>query len=377
MEKNVEFYPIVDMHSTWLVLNPIQGCPKKCKYCFLAEKKLNAVIPYVLATPDEAVDQLLKSKLFIKDIPLCLFSQTDCFSTPKNIEYAKKLVSKLIEKNIKNPIIFVTKCKIPFDFIEFIDFYEKKGHKFIFFLSYSGLDNDMEIGVNKEVIKNNFINLSKYNKNIIHYWRPLIPENSSKEIIDEVFNFVKKYTKASVSIGLKITDNIIDNIGWEQLNKNRDEAKQVNNVWNKNAYDYIWNNIVKREKNYPIFQTTACALSYVLGVSDRKAYFNSNVCLNNNCPSKQRNRCRINSLKQFIFNEDEIVYQLRRFKYNITPEQVHIDQEKRQIHITGVKLQLNIIAFLTDKYKMHILVGRDNNDYYWNSEITNTKILKI
>ena len=134
MEKNVEFYPIVDMHSTWLVLNPIQGCPKKCKYCFLAEKKLNAVIPYVLATPDEAVDQLLKSKLFIKDIPLCLFSQTDCFSTPKNIEYAKKLVSKLIEKNIKNPIIFVTKCKIPFDFIEFIDFYEKKGHKFIFFL---------------------------------------------------------------------------------------------------------------------------------------------------------------------------------------------------------------------------------------------------
>lgn len=38
MEKNVEFYPIVDMHSTWLVLNPIQGCPKKCKYCFLAEK---------------------------------------------------------------------------------------------------------------------------------------------------------------------------------------------------------------------------------------------------------------------------------------------------------------------------------------------------
>ena len=31
--KNINYYPIVDVHATWLVLNPIQGCPKKCRYC--------------------------------------------------------------------------------------------------------------------------------------------------------------------------------------------------------------------------------------------------------------------------------------------------------------------------------------------------------
>lgn len=36
--NSTNFYPIVDVHATWLVLNPIQGCPKKCKYCFLRER---------------------------------------------------------------------------------------------------------------------------------------------------------------------------------------------------------------------------------------------------------------------------------------------------------------------------------------------------
>lgn len=66
-------------------------------------------------------------------MPLCLFSQTDAFATPNNIEYAKQLITILMEKKIKNPIIFITKCYIPKEFIEFIDYYEKKGNKFLFF----------------------------------------------------------------------------------------------------------------------------------------------------------------------------------------------------------------------------------------------------
>lgn len=218
------FYPIVDMHSTWLVLNPIQGCPKKCKYCFLRERGLNQIAPIVLATPEEAVESLLNSKFYIEDMPLCLFSQTDAFATPSNIEYAKQLVKILMQKDIKNPIIFITKCSIPLEFIEFIDYYEKQGKQFVFFLSYSGLESNVEVGVNKKDIQDNFVLLSKYNKKIVHYWRPLIPENSRKDIIDEVYNFVKKYSITSVTIGLKITEDIMNNIGWEELLKNKEKA---------------------------------------------------------------------------------------------------------------------------------------------------------
>ena len=373
-----KFYPIVDMHSTWLVLNPIQGCPKRCKYCFLTERGLNNVKPYELITPEEAAECLLNSNLYMKDLPLCLFSQTDVFSTLSNIEYAKKLVSILMKKNIENPIIFITKCKIPQDFINFIDKYEKNGHQFVFFLSYSGLQNDIEIGVDKELIKNNFINLAKCNKKIIHYWRPLILENSSPETIEEVYNFVKKYAIASVTIGLKITNSIIDNIGWRQLIQNRKEAILVNNVWSEKAYDYIWNNIAKRKENYPLFTTTSCALAYALGIPERKAYYNTRVCLNSNCcPKEQRNRCMKNSRKHIDCTEEEIIEQLKNYNYKVDLDQVEIDFDNKQIILKDLKLPVFIISFLTEKYKMNVIAEKDENDYYWNSELTNSKILKL
>ena len=377
-EQKPEFYPIVDMHSTWLVLNPIQGCPKKCKYCFLKERGLNSVKPYVLAEPKEAVELLLNSNFYIEDIPLCLFSQTDLFSTPGNIEYGKKLITLLMGKNIKNPIVFITKCKIPQDFIDFVDEYEKQGHKFVFFLSYSGLNSDMEVGVDKEIIKNNFINLSKSSKKIVHYWRPLIPENSSKETIEEVYNFVKKYSKASITIGLKTTDEIIKNIRWDKLNQNKEKATGVNNVWNKDAYEYIWKNIAKKKDEYPLFQTTACALAYALEIPERKVFFNSFTCLNNNnCPEEQRKRCMKNQENLINYSKEEIVGELIKFKKDVDPSQIEIDYENRIVKIYGVKLQLNVISCLTEKFKMKIVAPKDENDYYWNSELTNVEMLKI
>ena len=60
----VQYYPIVDVHATWLVLNPIQGCPKNCRYCFLRERGLNQIKPTVLVSPEKAVEMLLKSKFY-------------------------------------------------------------------------------------------------------------------------------------------------------------------------------------------------------------------------------------------------------------------------------------------------------------------------
>ena len=65
--KNTDYFPIVDVHATWLVLNPIQGCPKKCRYCFLRERDLNQVKPNILLSPEEATKKLIKSKFYNKD----------------------------------------------------------------------------------------------------------------------------------------------------------------------------------------------------------------------------------------------------------------------------------------------------------------------
>lgn len=373
--KNINYYPIVDVHATWLVLNPIQGCPKKCRYCFLREKGLNQVKPNILVSPEKAVELLLKSKFYMKDMPLCLESQSDAFSTKENIEYVKQLLELLFEKNIKNPIIFITKCHIPIDFIELIDKYEKEGHKFVFFMSYSGLDSKIEVGVDKKIIEENFINLYKYNKTIVHYWRPFIKENSTPEVIEKVYNYVKQYAVASIAIGLKVTDDIIDNIGWEELNNNREEALKSDNVWDKTAYEYIYNNLKNRDDNYPIYQTTSCALGYALGEADRKFFYTTSICKDcNKCLDMQRKRCKEKYDNYKEVDIKTVIKLLKRFKVEVKEEQIEI--KDRIIFINGVTLSFNQISYLTDYLKTQIITQK-KEEYYWNTSINNSSILKI
>lgn len=370
-----QFYPIVDVHATWLVLNPVQGCPKHCKYCFLEERGLNKIKPITLTSPERAVDILLSSKFYIPDMPLCLFSQTDAFSTPNNIEYLKQLIELLMEKKVKNPIVFITKCKIPDEFIEYIDKYEKRGNKFLFFLSYSGLDKDIEIGVNKADIEDNFIRLSKLGKKIIHYWRPFIPQNSHIEDIKKTYNFVKKYCVASVAIGLKTTNNIIDNIDWLELKNSRHQAMKADNVWNKEAYDYIWNKLSEND-DYPIFQTTSCALGYALNQPDRKFFYNTEICLKcNKCPSIQRDRCQKKYEHFKTPTKDDIILLINKLGKEATYSQVDI--QDRTIVIKDLKLNFNEISFLTEKLGIKVIVPKKEDDYYWNTSINNASILKI
>lgn len=373
--KTPEFYPIVDVHATWLVLNPVQGCPKQCKYCFLKERGLNKVKPITLVSPEQAVNQLLESKFYIPDMPLCLFSQTDAFSTIENVEYLKQLIEILMERGVKNPIIFISKCNIPDDFINFIDKYEKNGHNFIFFLSYSGLDSKIEVGVDKKVIENNFIKLSKKNKKIIHYWRPFIPQNSNKEDILKIYNFVSKYCIASVAIGLKTTNDIIDNISWDKLKDNRDKALKSDNVWNNEAYDYLWNDLSRKE-DYPIFQTTSCALGYALNEPDRKFFYNTDICLNcNQCPKIQRELCK-KKFERFKYPDKKYVVSLiKRFNKKVSIAQ--IDYKDRAIIIKDLKLEFNEISYLTERLGIRIVVAKKENGYYWNTSINNANVLKI
>ena len=372
LKKKIEYYPIVDVHATWLVLNPIQGCPKKCQYCFLGEKGLNSINPIILCSPKEAVDSLLTSKYYIKDMPLCLLSQTDAFSTEENIEYLKQLIYYLKQANIKNPIVMITKCLIPNDFINYIKEYENKGMKFIFFLSYSGLDSTIEKGVNHEDIKSNFINLKKYNIDVVHYWRPFIINNSSEEKILEVYNFVRNYASCSVAIGLKTTNAIINNMDWKELNDNREEALKSDNIWNKKAYEIIWNSKILNN-DYPIYQTTSCALCYVLKKPDFKFFYNTDICKCNKCTQDQRNICKNKIISNVT--KDEIVNELDKIGYLINYNDIEIKNEK--IYLKNISINLKDISYLTEKFLMQIIVNKNSNDYYWNTSINSSKILLI
>lgn len=372
-------YPIIDLHATWLVINPIQGCPNRCKYCFLNGVGLTGVKPNVLVSAREAVHMLKESILYNEQIPICIESQSDAFATSNNIEYVKELIDIMDEQKIMNTKIFITKCNIPESFIEFLKKYKKLGHSFIFFLSYSGLDSDIELGVNKTNIKNNFIKLKENEFDIIHYWRPFIPQNSSKKKIMEVVDFVKQYAKCSVAIGLKAQKTFMDKIDfWDEIKK-YPEAIYAESIWTKEAYEYIYGKNSIINNNYPIFQTTSCAIAFVKRECDRNAFYDSEICKKyNKCPENQRRICKdyYNAINKNI-SEDIIIELLKNLKVDIKNIKVHINYNLMQIIIDGVELGMKEFTYLTQITRFKVIAKKMNEDYYWNTSVNNAKQLHI
>lgn len=105
--------PIVDQHATWIAVNPVQGCPKVCLYCFLNERGQTAVRPEKLASPAETVDLLTVSPYYTPDRPVALYTWTDVMALPSSRTHLAGLLAVLVERQLPNPIILITKCPIP------------------------------------------------------------------------------------------------------------------------------------------------------------------------------------------------------------------------------------------------------------------------
>lgn len=373
-------YPVVDLHASWIALNPIQGCPNSCKYCFLNGVNLTKTKPRILATPEQTVKMLINSKFYDKNIPVCIETESDGFATPQNINYIVQLLDEIEKNKISNLIVFITKCEIPVRFIEKIKEMRRNGYKFLFFLSFSGLDNNIEIGVNKENIKNNFIKLYNEDLPIIHYWRPFLPQNSSKEKISEVYNFVRKYAKCSVAIGLKVKENYKDKLDFWQELKNERDTTCAESIWTKEAYDLIWgeNHII--DDKYPIFKTTSCAIAYATKSSEKEACFSSNVCANDNrCPESQRNLCRsfYRKLKKIDVKYVENILKRLKLINEHSKYFIKINDRLRVIEIHGIALNTKEFSLITLLTKYRVKAIKSNSDDYWNSFINDAKQIII
>ncbi len=362
--------PIVDVHASWIALNPIHGCPFSCRYCFLNGVDNTKKEPKILCDEEEAVNKLLSYNLYNDKMPICLFTSTDLFSTKNNINYGINLLKKLDERGVRNPIIFITKCLIPNYFIDLIEELEKR-MTFIFILSYSGLDNTIEIGINQNDIKMNFINLFNRNKKILHYWRPFIPQNSSEEVLNDVLSFVKKYSKASIVIGLKVQNSYVDNFDfWPEVIEKKNAAINSESIWPKYAYEKIYNT---KSLDYPIFRGTSCALSFILSEPDYNCYFGSKTCLLNNCSQEQNIICKkkyqninVDNLKNYL----ETIKQKLNMKFDY-----EIDIDKKVI-IIDADLTTAVIVIIKHYSGLEVKCKKSLTDHYWStSHVVNNDLI--
>ncbi|GAA3086840.1 hypothetical protein GCM10020000_86930 [Streptomyces olivoverticillatus] len=140
------YEPVIDQHDTWLAVNPVQGCPKGCTYCYLQDLGLTRAKPAVLATPAETVEQLLAHRYYHPDLILALYTCTDALATPVTRVHLTGLLDALGASTIRNPVCLITKCAVPDDVIDAINRQRARGLTVIVYLSYSGLGPDIEKG---------------------------------------------------------------------------------------------------------------------------------------------------------------------------------------------------------------------------------------
>lgn len=367
---------VIEMHSSWLAINSIVGCPNGCKYCLLQATNDNNCFPRQLVSPKEAVNQLLEYKYYDKDIPLCLLPNTDVFVNPKNIEYLLDLLQELENQNVKNDLIIITKCNITDNVIKKVKKIKEKGQNVVFYISYSGLGKDIEPRISEEILQNNFKKLKENNIDVIHYFRPFLPQNSDSKRIEEILNFVNKYTDVSVTTGLALIETFIDKIEcWGEVKENRELCLKANCVWPESAWNYFNEDYSHKQQ---VFQTNTCGLNTKLKRPSTQ-YYGTEECLNyNHCSKEQRERCKLahQELKKELIKEKCLIL-LTKLGFNTKSIEFNFDKFG-SLELRNIDLKISDASYLSYKLGVKVYISTNNivsNTY--NSTLNGAKPLVL
>ena len=367
---------VIEMHSSWLAINSIVGCPNGCKYCLLQATNDNNCFPRQLVSPKEVVNQLLEYKYYDKDIPLCLLPNTDVFVNPKNIEYLLDLLQELENQNVKNDLIIITKCNITDNVIKKVKKIKEKGQNVVFYISYSGLGKDIEPRISEEILQNNFKKLKENNIDVIHYFRPFLPQNSDSKRIEEILNFVNKYTDVSVTTGLALIETFIDKIEcWDEVKENRELCLKANCVWPESAWNYFNEDYSHKQQ---VFQTNTCGLNTKLKRPSTQ-YYGTEECLNyNHCSKEQRERCKLahQELKKELIKEKCLIL-LTKLGFNTESIEFNFDKFG-SLELRNIDLKISDASYLSYKLGVKVYISTNNivsNTY--NSTLNGAKPLVL
>jgi DNA repair photolyase len=356
---------IVDQHATWIAVNPIQGCPKACAYCFLNERGQTAVRPEHVANPAETVALLNASRFYAPDRPVALYTWTDVMALPNSRAHLTDLLALLAEQQVPNPVILITKCLIPDNALDAITTARQAGLRVIVYVSYSGLGRDIERGIRHDDLKTNFPRLAQAGVPIVHYWRPAFPESATAPTMDAVLDWAASYARCTVAAGLKVEAAALPKLAewWPEL-ATTPGVTTAEGVYPRPFWEFI-HHTRQRHPRYPLFHTNSCALAYVLGHPDRFGIFGGEVCrVRNHCPDAQRHRCGAAALSRPTLMDATIHAALAERGH--AQATFTVDHAHREVLIDA-PLTTSTAAALTQDLDVRVRVTRQDSDPYWSS----------
>jgi DNA repair photolyase len=333
---------MVRQDETWLTIDGVVGCKMNCKYCFLQLYGQTPRAGEVIANPNDLIGTMLDFPTYHEDAYIMIGSETDIFMHPRNVQYLQETIGSFVQRGIPNKICLVTKNAVPASFISFLESHNLKD-KVIFYFSYSGLPKEIEPAIDIEKLKESIVELNAKEYTCIHYWRPLLPQNTTPEVVNSVCSFVSQYCKCSVVLGLKYNEQIVTNTSpyWPDLEIAK-KFGSIGQIYPAHATTLIYETFKKYNKSYPIFSTNSCALSYVSSVNDFAGFYGSQECQNNQCPAEQRSICKS---KFKIPTEDDVRRVCAQIgvsgKFRIDEKGLVFDKELEHGQIIFIRHRLN------------------------------------
>lgn len=356
---------VVDQHATWIAVNPIQGCPKRCGYCFLNERGQAAVKPETLASPEEAVQLLLDSPFYAPARPVALYTWTDVMALPASRDHLAGMLREMVRRGLTNPTVLITKCHVPDDTIGLAVDARRSGLPLLVYLSYSGFDREMERGIRHDALLGNFPRLADADIPLVHYWRPALPETATAATMERVLDWAARYARCSVAAGLKVEPAALPRLSqlWPELGTVAG-ATEAEGVYPRPFWEFI-HRTWQRHPNYPLFHTNACALAYALGQADSFGVFGSTVCrMRNHCPVSQRERCHQADNARRI--PTRLVVEEALVRRGLGGLPFELLDDGRELVISGAA-SASRAAALTQDLGVRVQVRRDSRDPYWSS----------
>lgn len=276
------------------------GCTINCKYCILSTYRKNNHIEKIISE-EELCNNLFSSKYFIfNKTVISINNISDPFLNKYLKQSTFKILDLLEKQNIKNPILLITKSYLTKSDLEYLN--SKKLNICILY-TFSGLSEKYE---NRSLIlqTKTMELLSKCNKKIICYWRPVIEGiNSSPEIINETANIVCKYFNYFVVSGIRINSYL------KNVFKNENIVVDIfpnteHKVIKEETFNNIFLTIKKFNSKACIFKKTSCAISALFNIPDYNAHYdmNDNMCFNciNRFICSNNSKLSISDLKRLL-----------------------------------------------------------------------------
>ncbi|HSQ97840.1 MAG TPA: radical SAM protein [Rickettsiales bacterium] len=373
---------IIERHSSWLAINSIKGCNRGCKYCFLKECGLNMTKPKIMISPEESIKQLKEFHLYDENFPVAIFTHTDAFATKENETFLNELLKLIAKEKLPNPIVVVTKACPTGIIDEGIELMKKAQRQFIAYISYSGLKQDVERGINHDETRNAFKYFNNLDVPIVHYWRPFLPENSTPEKLQEVLDYVSKYAKASVYDGLKVYDYMRNQIDfWPQLSELCKDDKLFKKIINCSSIfpfklEEFFNKI-KIPNNYPIFKRNVCALNYILNKTNTNGFYKNNDCLKySKCPCEFREKCKC-FYEKYELNDKIVQKAFKKFNLGEIDFKITKKNDIYLIKVLNKTLSFAEISTLRAYLSCEIECEKNENDGYWASATSGAKEMFI